>query len=260
MAFESRSNIVDVYVRYLREKVDRPFGRELDRDRARRRLPAAKDGGDEPAADPGRLTLAFAVGMAVVLAAMGVFVYVRVGRRAPRVRRPDLAAQAREALTTHGATAGRSSTPTPSDGPTIAQVARSTGHGDSSPAALAPPWLLPIRAASPRRAVEPQRSGACAASWRLARDPAPARRAAAVLVVASSLAARDGVPAPPRARVSLRGTGSRCCSPPRRLRPRGRSAAAGRGDAPTCGRGHQRATPGRRLPVPRSVTRSRRSR
>ena len=25
-AFESRSNVVDVYVRYLREKVDRPFG------------------------------------------------------------------------------------------------------------------------------------------------------------------------------------------------------------------------------------------
>ncbi|HEY3921592.1 MAG TPA: response regulator transcription factor [Gaiellaceae bacterium] len=28
MAFEARSNIVDVYVRYLREKIDRPFGRE----------------------------------------------------------------------------------------------------------------------------------------------------------------------------------------------------------------------------------------
>ncbi len=27
MAFESRSNVVDVYIRYLREKVDRPFGR-----------------------------------------------------------------------------------------------------------------------------------------------------------------------------------------------------------------------------------------
>jgi len=27
MAFETRSNLVDVYVRYLREKVDRPFGR-----------------------------------------------------------------------------------------------------------------------------------------------------------------------------------------------------------------------------------------
>jgi len=26
-AYEHRSNVVDVYVRYLREKVDRPFGR-----------------------------------------------------------------------------------------------------------------------------------------------------------------------------------------------------------------------------------------
>jgi two-component system OmpR family response regulator len=28
MAFESQSNVVDVYVRYLREKIDRPFARE----------------------------------------------------------------------------------------------------------------------------------------------------------------------------------------------------------------------------------------
>jgi two-component system OmpR family response regulator len=28
MAFENRSNVVDVYVRYLREKIDRPFDRE----------------------------------------------------------------------------------------------------------------------------------------------------------------------------------------------------------------------------------------
>jgi len=28
MAFEARSNVVDVYIRYLREKVDRPFGRD----------------------------------------------------------------------------------------------------------------------------------------------------------------------------------------------------------------------------------------
>jgi two-component system OmpR family response regulator len=27
MAFEARSNIVDVYVGYLRQKIDRPFGR-----------------------------------------------------------------------------------------------------------------------------------------------------------------------------------------------------------------------------------------
>jgi len=28
MAFETRSNVVDVYVRYLREKIDRPHGRD----------------------------------------------------------------------------------------------------------------------------------------------------------------------------------------------------------------------------------------
>jgi two-component system, OmpR family, response regulator len=28
MAFESRSNIIDVYMRYLREKIDRPFKRK----------------------------------------------------------------------------------------------------------------------------------------------------------------------------------------------------------------------------------------
>ena len=33
------SNVVDVYIRYLREKIDRPFGRELARDGSRRRLP-----------------------------------------------------------------------------------------------------------------------------------------------------------------------------------------------------------------------------
>ena len=27
--YENRSNVVDVYVRYLREKIDRPFGVEL---------------------------------------------------------------------------------------------------------------------------------------------------------------------------------------------------------------------------------------
>ena len=40
--YENRSNVVDVYVRYLRDKIDRPFGVRLDRDGARRRLPAAR--------------------------------------------------------------------------------------------------------------------------------------------------------------------------------------------------------------------------
>ena len=41
MAYEQRSNVVDVYVRYLREKIDRPFGRDSLRDGSRRRLPPA---------------------------------------------------------------------------------------------------------------------------------------------------------------------------------------------------------------------------
>ena len=42
IGYENRSNVVDVYVRYLREKIDRPFGAETHRDRARRRLPPAR--------------------------------------------------------------------------------------------------------------------------------------------------------------------------------------------------------------------------
>ena len=44
-AYESRSNVVDVYVRRLRRKIDEPFGRRLARDGARRRLPAARTAG-----------------------------------------------------------------------------------------------------------------------------------------------------------------------------------------------------------------------
>ena len=35
LGYEQRSNVVEVYVRYLREKIDRPFGIVLDRDGAR---------------------------------------------------------------------------------------------------------------------------------------------------------------------------------------------------------------------------------
>ena len=40
--YENRSNVVEVYVRYLREKIDRPFGVQVDRDGAGRGVPAAK--------------------------------------------------------------------------------------------------------------------------------------------------------------------------------------------------------------------------
>ena len=74
-AYENRSNVVDVYVR-LPARQDRPAVRDrLDRDGARRRLPAAAR--HEAAADPLRVTLAFAAALAVVLAAVGAFVYLR---------------------------------------------------------------------------------------------------------------------------------------------------------------------------------------
>ncbi len=52
MAFESRSNIVDVYVRYLREKIDRPFGRASIETVRGRRLPPPEGRPVRAAADP----------------------------------------------------------------------------------------------------------------------------------------------------------------------------------------------------------------
>ena len=40
--YENRSNVIDVYVRYLREKIDRPFGVRSNRNRARRGLSDAR--------------------------------------------------------------------------------------------------------------------------------------------------------------------------------------------------------------------------
>ena len=72
LGYEQRSNVVEVYVRYLREKIDRPFGVQLDRDGARRGLPAAQ-GRRHVSRVPVRvrLTAAFAVAMVLVLAGAG---------------------------------------------------------------------------------------------------------------------------------------------------------------------------------------------
>ena len=78
IGYESRSNLVDVYVRYLRKKIDRPFGRHALETVRASATGCARTGDDAPA-DPVRLTLAFTLVMAVVLAAMSFFVYARVG-------------------------------------------------------------------------------------------------------------------------------------------------------------------------------------
>ena len=76
--YENRSNIVDSYVRLLRRKIDKPVRDQLDPDRSRRRLPAPR----ERRVVRGisirlRVTLAFAGVMAVLLAGLGLFLYLR---------------------------------------------------------------------------------------------------------------------------------------------------------------------------------------
>ena len=66
-AYENSSNVIDVYVGYLREKL----GAEHDRDGARRRLPAGR------VSLRARVTLAFTAVLALVLVAAGAFLYVR---------------------------------------------------------------------------------------------------------------------------------------------------------------------------------------
>ena len=79
--YENRSNVVEVYVRYLREKIDRPFGvRSLETVRgAGYRLRKRRGrGGVSRLPIRGRLTAAFALAMVLVLAAAAVFVYLRL--------------------------------------------------------------------------------------------------------------------------------------------------------------------------------------
>ena len=79
-AYDGTSNVVDVYVRYLREKVDRPFGRDCDRDRAWRRLPAPRRRRLTGVGLAGRFSLRTRL---AVLAATGAMVVLGVGALAP---------------------------------------------------------------------------------------------------------------------------------------------------------------------------------
>ena len=87
--YENRSNVVDSYIRLLRNKIDRPFGTtsletvrgagyRLQRGRRRvRRIPIKL-----------RVTLVFAAVMAIVLAATGLFLYLRLESSLNRLDRP----------------------------------------------------------------------------------------------------------------------------------------------------------------------------
>ena len=94
-SYDNRSNVVDVYIGYLRQKVDRPVRHRQHRDGTRLRLPA-QDGGDLMSRLPIRwkLTLAFALGLAVVLTAVGVFLHAQLSANVDAAIERDLRTRA----------------------------------------------------------------------------------------------------------------------------------------------------------------------
>jgi len=137
-----------------------------------------------------RLTLAFALAMTVVLAAMGLLVYIRVGDALLTSVDQTLRAQAREAVS-HAHDEHGLVDPDLAAGSTLAQVLDAQGRPSrSSPANLAP--LLdrltaaravraPVRLTTPLPGYD--------GDWRLL--AVPAANGTATVVVARSLAARD---------------------------------------------------------------------
>ena len=134
-----------------------------------------------------RLTLPFAAAMAVVLAATGVFVYVRVGRQLLDTVDTNLRAQ----LTEVQANAGERGALVDQDaslGPTVAAVELPSGGTLArEPATLAP---IPIRADNGVTFFTSRIEG-LRGQWRVAERPTELAKRPVVIVVARSLEARD---------------------------------------------------------------------
>ena len=163
-AYENRSNVVDVYVRYLREKIDRPVRRdslETVRGAGYRLRGTARA---EPAPAPLRLTLAFAVAMAVVLAGVGLL----------RLRAPRLATSTRAIDQDLRTRARTSSALVGSGGSLDSTRGRARAGGERSPRCSRPTAACSTRRPSARAAARRRRS--CGR----ARRAADVRRAAAV--------------------------------------------------------------------------------
>ena len=192
-----------------------------------------------------RLTLPFAAAMSVALAAMGLFIYARVGGTMLSSVDQTLAAQVDEA--THNAAEGqRLVDEDVSDGPTIAQLVRADGSiVESAPRPL-PPLARGAVAATTRtsRSIAGLRG-----TWRLELTPVRLDGARATLIVGRSLAARtetlqrlghEFLLAAPAALflalVAGYGLAAAALRPVEAMRRRAAAVTA--------------ATPGRRLPVP----------
>ena len=100
-AYENRSNVIDVYIRYLREKIDRPFGPDAIETVRGAGYRLREDGGSLSRLPIRlRLTLAFTLVMAVVLVAVGLFVYLRVSADLESALDKSLQARADDLATT----------------------------------------------------------------------------------------------------------------------------------------------------------------
>jgi two-component system OmpR family sensor kinase len=135
-----------------------------------------------------RLTLPFAAAMAVVLAATGVFVYLRVGRQLLDTLDTNLRAQIAEVR----ANAREQNALVDQDaslGPTVAAVELPSGGALArEPAGLAP---IPVRAPARGTAFFTMRIDGLRGDWRVAERRTELAGRPVVIVVARSLAARD---------------------------------------------------------------------
>src|SRR5581483_51705 len=177
----------------LPAREDRPAVRTLlDRDGARRRVPAAQGRVVSSLPIRVRLTLPFALLMAIVFATMGTVIYVRVGGALLQSVDQNLQAQAAEARS-HANEGRQLLDRDVSDGPAIAQALLPDGTTeDASPATL-PPLL---RGGELRRVVAGERRWeirdipGLRGDWRLLAVPVRVDGRRAALVVGRSIAPR----------------------------------------------------------------------
>jgi heavy metal sensor kinase len=139
-----------------------------------------------------KLALPFAIGMAVLLAAIGIFIYVRVGSSLPHSVDQSLSSQLAEVA--HHAQEGEQMIDEDHRGePTIAQVQLADGSiANTSSSAL--PALLDagtLRAALDQPLRRTQHISGLQGEWRLATMPLTVHGERAVLVVGESLAGRQ---------------------------------------------------------------------
>ncbi len=190
LAFETRSNIVDVYVHYLRERIGsgtietvRGVGYRLRRGRrVMSRLPIRL-----------RLTLPFAVVMAIVLAATGFFIRQRVASTLLASVDQGLRGQAVEAATRveRGLSVLDRDAP---GGSSVGQLIAADGRVRNStpsrlPALVAGPDLRRVLAGHPMLRSGP--IGTLTGQWRILAAPVKIAGSPASVVVATSLSPRE---------------------------------------------------------------------